>query len=66
VTSVSQLNSWVDTFVIRWISVVFVVLEGWRVRMHLTRTLLYALVCNSYIQIFALPLFFLDWRNHGQ
>jgi len=64
VNSVSLFEWWVDGLVIHWVTPVWVILEGWRVRMDLGKTLLYALFSGSYFVIVSLPLFVLEWRNY--
>jgi len=55
---------WVDGLLIHPLSLIVVIVEGWRVRMPLFKTVVYATLANGYTQIVALPLFFIEWRNY--
>jgi hypothetical protein len=64
VNSVSIFMWWVSGLLLHPLSLVVVIVEGWRVRLPLFQTVVYAILANGYTQIVALPLFFIEWRNY--
>ena len=61
-----HLHVWVDGLLIHPLSLIVVIVEGWRVRMPLFKTVVYAILANGSTAIVALPLFFIAWRNYAR
>ena len=55
---------WVSGLLLHPLSLVVVIVKGWRVRMPLFQTVVYAILAHGHTQIVALPLFFIEWRNY--
>jgi hypothetical protein len=63
-TSVAVLEVWVDTLYLRMVCFVFVLAEGWRVRMSFPRVVLYGISSLMFTQLVTFPMFILELRQH--